>query len=151
MTQDADEQVLYEEPGASWWALSFGPAFGLVGVGIELLTTGPVFWWLWAGVAAVLFGFSLLWVYARRSFCVIRLTEKSLRQGQEELAVEEIAEVVDAGDEVWPTAGRVLGGSIGVPRKYDEVPLRLRDGSTVVAWARDGETMRAALREAVSP
>lgn len=149
MTSGADEPVLYEEPGASWWALSFGPVFGLVGIGIELLT-GPVFWWLWTGVAVVLFGFSLLWVYARRSFCAIRLTEATLRQGPEELAVAEIAEVVDADDQGWPARGRVLGGGIGVPRKYDEVALRLRDGSTVVAWARDGETMRAALRDAVS-
>jgi hypothetical protein len=32
-----------------------------------------------------------------------------------------------------------------VPRKFTEVPVRLTDGSTVLAWARDGDALRAAL------
>jgi hypothetical protein len=47
--------------------------------------------------------------------------------------------------------GRVLGGGWTVPRKYDELPLRLDDGTVVLAWARDGEALRSALSRVVDP
>lgn len=145
MTEPA-EDVRYFEPGGSWWGLLFGPAFAAVGIGIELLTVGPVFWALWIIVAVGLFGFAALWVYGRRRFCLVRVTESTLFQGPERLPLGKIAEVSDDDDE--PFGVRVLGGGMTVPRKYEPVPLRLTDGKQVVAWARDGDALRAALRGA---
>jgi hypothetical protein len=57
--------------------------------------------------------------------------------------VREIVEVDDVG---MPVGARVLGGGWTVPKKFTEVPLRLVDDSVVVAWAKDPEALRAALR-----
>jgi hypothetical protein len=79
--------------------------------------------------------------------CSVELTPVALRQGRETLDVEKIAA---ADEEVGtPVAARVLGTGWAVPRKFESVPVRLQDGTTVVAWARDGEALRAALRELV--
>jgi hypothetical protein len=44
-----------------------------------------------------------------------------------------------------PVGARVLGGGWSVPRKYDELPVKLDDGTVVLAWARDVEALKAAL------
>lgn len=140
----AGEAVRFREPGASWAALLFGPLFGLLGVGVEFFTGGQVQVVMWAVVAGVLVAFTALWVYARRTYCAVELTPAALIAGPETLPVESITEVVD-GDA--PHGARVLGGGMGVPRKYYEIPLRLEDGSVVVAWARDGDGLRSALED----
>jgi hypothetical protein len=88
-----------------------------------------------------------VWAHGRRNICSVELTPVTLRQGRETLDVEKI----EAADEEvgTPVAARVLGGGWSVPRKFESVPVRLQDGTTVVAWARDGEALRAALRELV--
>jgi hypothetical protein len=77
----------------------------------------------------------------------VRLTPSALIQGPESLAVARIAEV--GGEE--PTGARVLGGAWTVPRRLTGVPVRLDDGDTVLAWARDGAGLRAALQSVVTP
>lgn len=144
-----DDELLYEEQGGSRWALLFGPIFAGAGICVELLTGGPVFFGLWLTVAVVLGAFSALWVYARRRHAVVRVTTSTLRQGQETIPVDTIAEVVDVAAGHAPPRARVLGGGLAAPRKYAELPLRLRDGSLVLAWGRDGDAMRSALRDAI--
>jgi len=39
----------------------------------------------------------------------------------------------------------VLGGGWSPPKKYAEVPVKLTDGSVVLAWARDPAGLRSAL------
>jgi hypothetical protein len=134
--------VLYTEPGSRWWPLLFGPLFALVGAGVEALS-GPVHTLAWLVVGFLLFGLTLLWVQARRRVCSVVVTSTSLYQGREPLAVREIVEVDDVG---MPVGARVLGGGWTVPKKFTEVPLRLVDDSVVVAWAKDPEALRAALR-----
>lgn len=151
MTDRADQAVeapaLYEEPGSTWWPLAWGPGFALVGAGIEVLS-GPVHVLAWVLAAAVLFVISLIWVQARRRVCSVRLTGTALYQGQEPLEVNKIAEV----DDVESTPGaRILGGGWTVPKKYVELPLRLTDDTVVMAWAKDAEALRAALRPLVAP
>lgn len=147
MTEEhAGDEPLYFEPGASWWAVLFGPAFAALGVGAELISTGPIYWGLWIGVAGVLGLFAMLWVYARRRFAVVRVTHQELTQGSERLPVSKIKAVFDSDDE--PPGVRVLGGGQSVPRRYTAVHLKLTDGSRVLAWARDGDGLRAALRTA---
>lgn len=137
------DEPLYFEQGGSWWAALFPVVFVGVGIGVEALF-GGVYWTLWGITAAVLVPFTLLWIYGRRRFCLVRLTRGELTQGSETLPVEQIAEVYDGDDE--PLGMRVLGGGHTVPRKYQPVRLRLSDGSKALAWARDGQALRTALR-----
>jgi hypothetical protein len=138
--------VLYAEPGSTWWPLAWGPGFAIVGAGIEALS-GPVHVPAWVLAAIVLFGISLLWVQARRRVCSVRLTATALYQGQEPLPVTAIAEVDDVGA---PVGARILGGGWTVPKKYVELPVRLTDDTVVIAWAKDPEALRAALRPLVT-
>jgi hypothetical protein len=78
----------------------------------------------------------------------VKLTRAALWQGREALEVQRIAEVTDVGA---PVGARVLGGGWSVPRKYDELPLKLDDGTVVLAWARDVQALQAALGRVIAP
>lgn len=144
MTRPLDDTApaLYAEPGSSWWPTAWGPGFALVGAGVEAVS-GPVHVLAWLVVGFVLFAAALLWVRARRSVCSVLLTHATLYQGQEPLRVNEIRAIDDVGT---PVGARVLGGGWTVPRKFGEVPLRLADDSVVLAWAKDPDALRTALR-----
>ncbi|WP_406640360.1 hypothetical protein [Amycolatopsis sp. WGS_07] len=137
-------RTLYSEPGVGWSALVWGPLFALLGALAELATGGPTHVVGWVLIGAALCGLTLPWVYARRRFLSLEVTTEGLRQGRETLAAERIASVTDVGA---PVGARVLGGGWSVPRKYDEVPVELDDGTVVLAWARDVEALRTALGE----
>jgi len=139
--------VRYVEAGSSWWPVLWGPIFALVGAGVEA-TTGPVHAIAWTVVGLGLAVVAVVWVQARRKICSVQLTGDTLHQGREELPVERIAEVEDVGP---PLGARVLGGGWTVPKRFTEVPLRLRDGSVVLAWAKNPDALRAALRPLVAP
>ncbi len=136
------DRRLYHEPGVSWVALVWAPLFALIGLLAELITGGPVHVVGWLVVAFGLCALTLPWVYARRRFLSLEVTTGEYRQGREKLAAEQIAEVDDVGT---PVGTRVLGGGWSVPRKYDELPVKLADGTVVLAWARDVEALKAAL------
>jgi hypothetical protein len=141
------EETVYEEPGSTWWPLLWGPVFAVIGVVVEALT-GPVHWLAWFVVSVGMAGATAIWVHGRRSLCSVRLTRTTLRQGREEIPVARIAEV-DA--EAGPAMGaRVLGGGWTVPKKFEGVAIKLDDGTDVLGWAMDGESLRAALRQVVA-
>jgi hypothetical protein len=144
---EPDAPVLFNEPGSSLWPLLWGPIFAAVGAGLEALT-GRVHAAAWPLVAIGLAGIAAVWVTSRRRLLSVRLTTKVLTQGQESLAVERIAEVDEVGT---PAGARVLGGGWTVPRKFIDVPVRLDDGTVVLAWARDGEGLHTALHGLVAP
>lgn len=147
MTDQAERApTVYAEPGTTWWPVTWGPAFALAGAGLEALA-GPVHSvvWLLAGIG--LGGLALLWVQARRRVCGVLLTRTALHQGREVLGVDRIAEVEDVGA---PVGARILGGGWTVPKGFGELPLRLTDDSVVLAWARDPEALRVALRPLVT-
>nr|WP_197320765.1 hypothetical protein [Saccharomonospora sp. NB11] len=127
--------------------MTWGPAFALVGYLLELLSGAPANAVLWAGVGVGLFLATALWVHARRRFLSVRVTATELWQGGERVAVEDVAAVED--DEA-PPGTRVLGGGFDVPRKFTGVPLRLTDDTLVLAWARDGDALRDALRASLA-
>lgn len=139
------EAVLFAEPGSSWWPVLWGPVFAGLGAGIEA-GAGPVHTAAWVLVGLGLAGAAAVWVYTRRRVLCVRLTRASLTQGQESLEVRRIAQVDDVGAAV---GARVLGGGWTVPRKFTDVPVKLDDGSVVLAWARDAEGLRSALRSCV--
>lgn len=139
------EPVLYAEEGSSWWPLLWGPLFAGVGAGLEAFA-GPVHTAAWLGVGIILFGIFALWVNARRKVYAVELTPITLRQGRETLAIDTIAQVTDVGA---ATGSKVLGGGWSAPRKTDDVPVKLDDGTVVLAWARDGEALKNALARLV--
>lgn len=144
---DVEGPVRYAEIGSTWWPVAWGPIFALAGAGLEALA-GPVhvIGWLVVGIALAVG--ATVWVQARRRVCSVRLTDDTLYQGREGLPVSRIAEIEDVGS---PLGARVLGGGWTVPKRFVELPLRLRDDSVVLAWAKDPDALRAALRPLVGP
>ena len=134
-------QPRFLEYGAKWTALLYGPLFALAGYLAEL-ATGATHAVAWVLVGLGLAAITAPWVHARRRFLTVRVTDTELWQGREALPLSEIAETRDVGT---PAGARVLGGGWSTPRKYDELPLRLADGTVVLAWAKDTEALRAAL------
>ena len=132
----------YAEPGSTWWPVTWGLLFALVGAGAEALS-GPVHVIGWVLVGVALSGLTAIWVQARRRVCSVRVTDELLHQGREPLAVSKIVAVDDVGA---PVGARVLGGGWTVPKRFVEVPLKLADGTVVIAWAKDPDALRAALR-----
>jgi hypothetical protein len=132
--------VRYAEPGSSFWPVLWAPGFALLGLGVEALS-GSVHVLGWLLAAVVLAGVWALWVVARRRLRSVCLTDDTLRLGEEELPVADIAAVEDEE----PDAARVLGGGWGTPKGTGAVPLRLHDGNLVLAWARRPDDLRAAL------
>jgi len=133
---------LYAESGVSWAAIVWGPVFAVVGALAELATGGPVHVVGWLMVGFGLGVITVPWVYARRRFLSLEVTTKELRQGREKVPAAQLAEVTDVGT---PVGARVLGGGWSVPRKYDSLPVKLADGTVVLAWAKDVEALRDAL------
>lgn len=146
MTRALDEEVLYEESGAGLAPLLWGPGFALVGFLVDLYATSRPHTVAWSVIALVLFLSAVLWVYARRRFMSVWVTASWLSQGDETLSIEHVAAMCD---EDAPVGTRVLGGGFTPPRKCGEVTLRLEDGTRALAWARDAQRLRSALRRAI--
>ena len=144
---EPDAPVLFAEQGSSWWPVLWGPLFAAIGAGVEA-TTGPVHWLPWFVVGVGLFGVATVWVSARRKVYLVRLTTGTLTQGREHLATSRIAAITDVGT---PTGAKILGGGWTAPRRTTEIPVRLDDGKVVLAWARDYDGLRDALRRLVEP
>lgn len=143
----AEEPILHDEPGSSWWPVLWAPAFSGAGIAFDAAVGARPHVFGWTIVGLVLLLFTTLWVSARRRFLAVRLTATTLTEGREQLPVARIAAVDDVGT---PTGTAVLGGGWSVPRKYEELPLRLDDGSVVLAWARDIDTLTECLRELIT-
>ncbi|MCM6774884.1 hypothetical protein NDR87_25920 [Nocardia sp. CDC159] len=151
---DAAPPVRFAEPGARWRTIAYGPLLCLAILILELVLRGEVHWFGLTFCAVLLAGFVWLQVVAGRRHVGVELTDTTLRQGTEVLALRDIARVLpepdeDAGeDESWQSA-RALGELTGVPRRRKGIGLRLRDGGTVQAWARDHVRLREELTAAV--
>ncbi|MFB9905210.1 hypothetical protein [Allokutzneria oryzae] len=139
---DEPAPVLYTERGASWWPVLWGPAFCLVGAVVELVAPGGMGLATWGLVAIAFAVAAAVWVRARRTIGLVSLTPFVLRQGREDLPVERIEAVTDVGAQV---GARVLGGGWSVPKGTTALPVRLDDGTVVLAWARDAQALRDAL------
>ncbi|MEU0877916.1 hypothetical protein ABZ345_04910 [Lentzea sp. NPDC005914] len=137
--------MLYREAGSSWWPLLWGPAFAVAGYLVELIT-GPASVALWTIVGLGLTLGAVLWVHGRIKTGSIALTADEAQFGREKLPVAMIEAFRDVGA---PAGARVLGGGWSVPKGTTAVPLRLLDGTVVLAWARDPEALLAALRQVV--
>lgn len=149
---DGAERLIHE-PGGRWRTVAYGPVFCVVALGIEL-ATGPVVHWVALPIlAVVLAAFAYVMVVAARRHVVVELTTTVLRQGTEDLPIDEIEKVLPPSadpwvPERWETA-RVLGELSDVPRGRTAVGLRIRGGAFVRAWAKDADRLRACLEELV--
>jgi hypothetical protein len=144
--EPTEASTVYREPGVRWAAVLSGPVFALLGFLVEKVTGGPQHEIAWLLVGIGLFAITAPWVYARRKFLSVRVTRDTLWQGREPLVVHRIAAVADVGA---PVGARVLGGGWTVPRKYDELPLKLDDGTVVLACARDVRALQSALSRVI--
>ncbi|MBD8505927.1 hypothetical protein HT102_05455 [Hoyosella sp. G463] len=143
----------FEEQGARWRTLLVVPVGCLVGIFVEAFLPGPVHWLAW-GIAAVLVALVLAWqIAAARAHVSVYCDEWVLRQGTETIGIDTIAEVLPPASgyeepDWW--AARALGELPTVPRRRAGIGLRLSDGSTVQAWARDDDALRRVLDELVA-
>jgi len=142
------DEILFEEPGASWWWLLVGPGSAGSMVFIQM-SSGLGFQPLVPGIFFVLVtGFLAIQLKAARIHTSVELTPRYLRQGAETLLITEILKVYPpaSGPEVpkWQSA-RALGELTGVPRRRTGIGLKLSDDRSAQAWARKHQQLRAAL------
>lgn len=155
-TDPSEPDIRFAEPGARWRAVAYGPVFCVVALVIELFTGPVVHWFALALFAVVLAGIVSVQVSAARRHVSVSLTETTLRQGTEEIAVADIDAVLPEADpyadepQRWESA-RSLGELSAVPRRRRAIGLRLSDGSLAQAWARDDAGLRGALSEVLVP
>lgn len=156
-TPDPDEtpvepgEVLFYEPGGSWWVVSIGPVLVAAVLIMEITGPGQVHWAVITIFALILIGFSVVQVYAARRHVSVELTDTTLRQGTRTLALADIATVfpenTGSEHEKWESAP-ALGELHGVPRRRKGVGVKLSDGSLAQAWARDVDRFRRELTDA---
>lgn len=144
---------IFAEPGASWLWVLLGPAAAAsmivvqrsAGVGFQPLV--PLMFLVL--VSGVLF----VQVKAARLHTSVELTADSLREGTETILISEIVTVYPEQAESpksskpphsWQSA-RSLGELSGVPKGRYAIGLKLTNGRTAQAWARDDDALRAAL------
>lgn len=143
---EAGDVVHYAEPGATLWRLGLGPALAALGFVTELFLGQPPHWLMWIITGVGLLWLNGAWVFARRKFLRVRVTDTQLVQGTETLPIADIASILTRE----PRPGtRVLGGGQTVPRRFEGVELKLRNRKHVLAWSQDSETFTAALRTAM--
>ncbi|MFD4365910.1 hypothetical protein [Rhodococcus sp. NPDC058521] len=147
ITDDQVSEFLFEEPGARWRNVAYGPVFCVVALVIELFTGPVVHWFALALFAVILAGLVYVQVIAARTHASVYLTSDTLKQGTEELPLDEIETVLAPSDpddydyDDWESA-RALGELTNVPRRRTGIGLRLVGGGLVRAWARDADTLR---------
>lgn len=142
------DEILFQEPGASWWWLLVGPGSAATMVFIQA-SSGLGFQPLVPSIFFVLVtGFLAVQVKAARIHTGVELTPKYLRQGAETILIKEILKVYPpaSGAEApkWQSA-RALGELTGVPRRRTGIGLKLSNDRTAQAWARKHQQLRAAL------
>ncbi|CDQ47112.1 membrane protein [Mycolicibacterium neoaurum] len=147
-TEPRAEQVLFHEPGGTWWWLLAGPIAGLAMALIQV--SGGAGWRL--GVPAVfcilVSGFLAIQIKAARIHTSVELTPTTLRQGTERIPIADIVQIypeLKRGEsEKWQTY-RAFGELSGIPRGRTGIGIKLTDKRTGQAWARKHRTLRTAL------
>ena len=150
---EAGVEPLFREVGASWYWVLAGPVCAAIMYGIELHARAPGPWIVPLCFLVLVSGFIALQVKAARIHTSVELTNDTLKQGAEVLAVDRIEMVypeAERGAEPpkWQSA-RALGELTGVPRGRRGIGLKISGDRTAQAWARRHRELRAALTELV--
>ena len=143
-------EVLFYEPGASWWWLAAGPA-AAVAMAMIQISAGYGFQWIVPGMFFVLVtGFLWIQVKAARIHTSVELTPETLRQGTERIRTDDIVRIYPEpeGAEApkWQSA-RALGELTGVPRGRTGIGVKLSNDRTAQAWARRHRQLRMVLTQ----
>ncbi|HOB48653.1 MAG TPA: DUF3093 domain-containing protein [Mycobacterium sp.] len=153
----SDPEPIFTEPGASWLWVLLGPiaagAMILVqrGAGVGFQPLVPLMF------LVLVSGVLTIQVKAARIHTSVELTRDALREGTETILISEIVTVFPESAESpksskpphsWQSA-RTLGELSGIPKGRYAIGLKLTNGRTAQAWARDDDTLRAALTELV--
>jgi hypothetical protein len=143
-------EVLFYEPGASWWWLTAGPAAAIAMAMIQI-SAGYGFQWIVPGMFFVLVsGFLWIQVKAARIHTSVELTPETLRQGTERTRIDDIVRIYPeaTGREApkWQSA-RALGELTGVPRGRTGIGLKLTNDRSAQAWARRHNQLRTVLTQ----
>lgn len=149
--------TLYAERGLSRGWLLLVPFATVVMIVTQATLVGRTSdWWIWILLGLACQGFVWMQVTAGRTHVSVALTPEELRCGEETVPVAEIAAILPgkapdhprkAEPEDFPSwySSRALGKLRTVPRRRYGMGLKLADGSTVQAWARNDYALRAAL------
>jgi hypothetical protein len=142
----------YVEPGGSWrpfWIVA--GALGLFVV-LDAVLPGPdVPPLLWAPAAVAVLGAVWIGCLSARRVWTVRVGEDGLAVGPDVVALADVDAAHLATVEGGVDAGApVLGGGWTLPPGRSGLPLRLREGRTVLVPTRDPAALRSALLAAVS-
>ena len=144
--------VLFYEPGASWWWMLAGPASAVAMASIQMSARYGI-QLLIPGVFLVLVtGFLAIQVKAARIHTSVELTPDHLRQGTERIRIDDIVRIYPepkGPDEPKWQSARALGELTGVPRGRTGIGLKLANDRAAQAWARKHHQLRAALTHVV--
>jgi hypothetical protein len=145
-------QVLFYEPGATWWWILAGPAAGIAMALIQL-SAGYGIQWMVPGIFFVLVtGFLWIQIKAARIHTSVELTPDHLRQGEERISIDDIVriypEASGAQTQKWQSS-RALGELTGVPRGRKGIGLKLTNDRAAQAWARKHRRLRTELTRVV--
>ncbi|MBI3225670.1 MAG: DUF3093 domain-containing protein [Mycolicibacterium cosmeticum] len=147
-SEEPGSEVLFFEPGASWWWLLVGPLSALAMVLIQVTGGGGIAFGVPAIFLVLVSGFLGIQIKAARIHTSVELTPTTLRQGTEFIDTADIVrifpEAKGAEAEKWQSY-RALGELTGVPRGRTGIGLKMTDGRSGQAWARRHRTLRAAL------
>lgn len=143
---------VYTEPGGSWrpfWMVA--GALGLFVV-LDLVLPGPdVPPWLWALAVVTVLGAVWIGCSSARRVWTVRVDDDGLAVGQDVVPLADVDAAHLATVEGGVDAGApVLGGGWTLPPGRSGLPLRLRQGRTVLVPTRDPAMLRSALLAAVS-
>ena len=143
--------VLFYEPGGSWWVVSIGPLLVIAVLVLEITGPGSVHWPVLLIFLVILVGFSMVQVTAARRHVSVELTETTLRQGAQTIRLDDNAKIYPpnhgAVPEDWESAP-ALGELHGVPRRRKGVGVKLKSGTVNQAWARNVDRFRSELNDA---
>lgn len=148
----APPEVLFYEPGATWWWVLAGPA-AAIAMALIQMSAGYGFQWLVPAVFLVLVsGFLWIQVKAARIHTSVELTPDHLRQGTERISTDDIVRIYPEAkgpDAPKWQAARALGELTGVPRGRTGIGLKLTNDRTAQAWARRHHQLRTVLTQLV--
>ena len=145
-------QILFYEPGATWWWILAGPLAG-ISMALIQLSAGYGIQWLVPGIFFVLVtGFLWIQIKAARIHTSVELTPDQLRQGEERISIDDIVriypEATGTDTPKWQSS-RALGEFTGVPRGRKGIGLKLTNDRAAQAWARKHQRLRAELTRLV--
>ena len=145
-------QILFYEPGATWWWILAGPVAG-ISMALIQLSAGLGIQWVVPGIFFVLVtGFLWIQIKAARIHTSVELTPDHLRQGEERISIDDIVRIYPAptGPDVakWQSS-RALGELTGVPRGRKGIGLKLTNDRGAQAWARKHQRLRTELTRLV--